>query len=529
MVDRKAERMRAAALEEETVRSCCVLVPLVRLPEDTRVWCLYHCQYECPCKSYKSPLDYAPDRNIRRAMPKCKKEALRAGGQGKASPKKAAAAAAGGGGPSLAGLPRGPKSAKLRAAAQLRRQSADRLSAPPPLTHPASQSARTAGYDIKRNVNDLKLPHKIVKGTKKPTLAKKPAEAKKGAAAAAAAVRKNQPGEIDLSMRPKDEKQFVRWGDFKSAFDEDRIVVYVHHRNGRPNIFVARPAEAPYVTNAENVKLIDDLRLMGLPPTIQNLVRKNVPYTFDPTDDGEPPNDEEKYAILNHNGIAWELNGVMQKKVRRSEADQIAQQQQQLQQKRRQEQEQQRIAAANAKAAAANANAAAPFSTPATTTSSFISAETQVMKLPRGQNLVTMQRAANSNQTMQIKLPPTTERQHWCTIRVQDDSQARSVQCPDSTLALKCSILKEATGLAMKEETTVRIPIPVPGEVEDFGVYAVPGLPRHVFVGPFTNRVETPAAAGRFGGGSDDIICLDSPEPTKTPEEDDVQASSIRI
>ena len=216
----------------------------------------------------------------------------------------------------------------------------------------------------------------------------------------------------------------------------------------------------------------------------------------------------------------------MQKKVRRSEADQIAQQQQQLQQKRRQEQEQQRIAAAKAAA-----NAAAPFSTPATTTSSFISAETQVMKLPRGQNLVTMQRAANSNQTMQIKLPPTTERQHWCTIRVQDDSQARSVQCPDSTLALKCSILKEATGLAMKEETTVRIPIPVPGEVEDFGVYAVPGLPRHVFVGPFTNRVETPAAAaGRFGGGgSDDIICLDSPEPTKTPEEDDVQASSIII
>ena len=32
MVDRNVERMRAAALEEETVRSCCVLVPLVRLP-----------------------------------------------------------------------------------------------------------------------------------------------------------------------------------------------------------------------------------------------------------------------------------------------------------------------------------------------------------------------------------------------------------------------------------------------------------------------------------------------------------------
>ena len=129
-------------------------------------------------------------------------------------------------------MPRGPKSAKLRAASELKRRlhsSADGLSSdPPPLTHPATQSARTAGYDIKRNVNELKLPHKIVKGTKKPALTKKPADAKKVSNAVA-----RQSGEIDLSMKPKDEKQFVRWRDFKSAFDADRIVVYVHHRNGR--------------------------------------------------------------------------------------------------------------------------------------------------------------------------------------------------------------------------------------------------------------------------------------------------------
>jgi hypothetical protein len=38
----------------------------------------------------------------------------------------------------------------------------------------------------------------------------------------------------------------------------------------------------------------------------------------------------------------------------------------------------------------------------------------------------------------------------------------------------------------MKEKTTVRIPIPVVTESETFGVYAVPGLQSHVFVGPFT-------------------------------------------
>ena len=68
----------------------------------------------------------------------------------------------------------------------------------------------------------------------------------------------------------------------------------------------------------------------------------------------------------------------------------------------------------------------------------------QVMKLPRGQNLVTMQRAPNSNQTMQIKLPPTTDRQHWCTIRVQDDSHARkvSVRSVSAPLSLRARGLK---------------------------------------------------------------------------------------
>ena len=51
------------------------------------------------------------------------------------------------------------------------------------------------------------------------------------------------------------------------------------------------------------------------------------PYVFDHTDDVDPAklHEEEKYAILSHNGIAWELQGVMQKKVKRSEADQVSQ------------------------------------------------------------------------------------------------------------------------------------------------------------------------------------------------------------
>ena len=63
--------------------------------------------------------------------------------------------------------------------------------------------------------------------------------------------------------------------------------------------------------------------------------------------------------------------------------------------------------------------------------------------------------------------------QHWSIIRVEGEEG--SVQCPDSYLALKVDVLKEAAVMALKENTTVRIPIAVKGEPDTFGVYAVPG------------------------------------------------------
>ncbi len=46
----------------------------------------------------------------------------------------------------------------------------------------------------------------------------------------------------------------------------------------------------------------------------------------------------------------------------------------------------------------------------------------------------------------------------------------------------------QAATLATATSTTVRIPIPVEDQDPSFGVYAVPGLKTHVFVGPFTVR-----------------------------------------
>jgi hypothetical protein len=44
--------------------------------------------------------------------------------------------------------------------------------------------------------------------------------------------------------------------------------------------------------------------------------------------------------------------------------------------------------------------------------------------------------------------------------------------------------------LAEQGKTVVRIPVTTQGEVQSFGVYAVPGLGTHAFIGPFTSKQE---------------------------------------
>ena len=82
-----------------------------------------------------------------------------------------------------------------------------------------------------------------------------------------------------------------------------------------------------------------------------------------------------------------------------------------------------------------------------------------------------------------------------------------SIQCPDSSLVLKCAILQQAATLATATSTTVRIPIPVADQDQSFGVYAVPGLKTHVFVGPFKSKEDLGNVA--LEDDDEDIVCLD--------------------
>ena len=106
---------------------------------------------------------------------------------------------------------------------------------------------------------------------------------------------------------------------------------------------------------------------------------------------------------------------------------------------------------------------------------------------------------------IQVKLPPTLAGQYWSLISVGQGQS--SIQCPDSSLVLKCAILQQAATLATATSTTVRIPIPVAEQDQSFGVYAVPGLKTHVFVGPFKSKEDLGNIAPE--DDDEDIVCLD--------------------
>jgi len=119
-----------------------------------------------------------------------------------------------------------------------------------------------------------------------------------------------------------------------------------------------------------------------------------------------------------------------------------------------------------------------------------VSIGARMEKLPLGQNLVTLvTNDPTSRPVINIKLPEA-KNHHWLIIRVEGEKGL--VQCPNSYLALKVDVLSWAAVMAQKENTNVRIPIAAKGEPDIFGVYAVPGLITHIFVGPFSNKLDRP-------------------------------------
>eukprot|EP00095_Tigriopus_kingsejongensis_P009626 maker-scaffold94_size379870-snap-gene-0.12 protein:Tk09626 transcript:maker-scaffold94_size379870-snap-gene-0.12-mRNA-1 annotation:"hypothetical protein L798_11659" len=294
--------------------------------------------------------------------------------------------------------------------------------------------ARTHGYAIMPN-DQIRLPHKVATKTvpKMPLVG--PLSAK---------LRALPEGSIDLNSQSKGSIQYVKWSLLKEEFVHDRIKVFLYARVSRSIVFLTKPSEAPYVIDAINLKDGKD----------EDYLREHLTVPAQALFEPNSPSDGIKYGILTHNGLAWELSGCLEKKI-------------------------QTFSEVLPKLKAQLSSKPIDNSKPI-----HISGDPEIQRVAQGRSLITLERS--DMPTMQIKLPPTTNSQHWFIIRI--DTETGSIQIPDTTLALKTGVLKQAANLAKKESTTVRIPIPVSKEVLHFGVYAVPGLETHVFVGPFSGQ-----------------------------------------
>ena len=108
-----------------------------------------------------------------------------------------------------------------------------------------------------------------------------------------------------------------------------------------------------------------------------------------------------------------------------------------------------------------------------------------VLRLPDGVSVVNMTQTKH-NRPMKIILPMTERNQYWYTINV--DTPNSEVTCIGSGLVMKVKVLRDTVELANQNKTTIRIPITANQGIEDCGVYAIPGLETHVFIGPFTSK-----------------------------------------
>ena len=418
-------------LRNRTIRKCAVLIPHLDLPDDTKTWCMFHCQYACPCYKFKNPLDFAPDRNPNSAEEKKRIKRIK-------------------------------RLAKLPPDQRPKPMSAKRKS--------VSVSARTTVSVNHKPNNKISIPHKVVV-KKVPKVNNK--KVNKGAQQQSQQQQQQQQqphqsiksnaAKLELMMSDKGSVQYVPLSVMKTEMRAENVSVWTYQRTHKSVVFVSQAGALPYVTNSENLLDLTPARINALPPVARDMLTEV-----------DPECDPSVFVILTHNGIAWEVTGSVRKKQqqdkdkRKSAAGGDQNQQQQQQQQHAKDY--------------------------VYTVTDTMEDEEEVRKLPPGQSLVCMQRPkSGAHPTMQIKLPATADFQHWCVIRVipknpDDPANNNAIKCPNSSMALKRAVLKHAAELAMKEQTTVRIPISVPGEVSAFGVYAVPGLDSHVFVGPFSDR-----------------------------------------
>ena len=452
---------------------CTVIVPLVNLPKSCAVWCLYHAQYSCPCSKYKNPLDFAPDietgaRGFHGKNMKTEGEEKESKRKLKVSDEKQRMAGKkkkSGGEVPLLGIEdidpdfQAESSVSSSVRHPLSTQAADRLKA---------QSARTKPLTKKQTI---KAPVSLVKARRKPARNPKIPDLVNLVGEDDGEEELEVSDELNFDLSQAGSCQYVRWDILKEKYQAGFIDFYfwVRPGRGRNMLFLTKAGERPYIATAVNLR-----NLQGCTQKLPSLVTDAVASIRE--------RDKARYCVLQYNGTVWTVRSL--KAIKGQKDLGLTTETESTPEKDIKPEVEKTASVPPAKDGAIKINLSEP-----------------VQKLPIGQSLITVVEGPNQKAIMQVKLPPTLTNQYWSLISVGEGQS--SIQCPDSSLGLKCAILQQAASLSTATATTVRIPIPVSDQDPSFGVYAVPGLKTHVFVGPFAG------ASTEVAAEDDDIVCLD--------------------
>jgi len=248
---------------------------------------------------------------------------------------------------------------------------------------------------------------------------------------------------LKLEVEVKYSLQNVRWDLFKKQFESKLIDLWFLVRPGRGKnlIFLTKGGEQPHIDTAINLRT-----LQGDTQNLPSLVSECIKVS--------QIGDRGKFVALESNGTVWTVVSLLS--IGGEKFDLTTDCNEHTEKKAKVHDHE---------------------------GSTKISLIEPVQKLPAGQSLITvvMGPTQRTRAMIHVKLPPTLTSQYWSLESVGQGQN--SIQFPDLTL-----ILQQAVTLSTATSTIVRIPIPVRDQDPSFGVYAVPGLKSHVFVGPFASN-----------------------------------------
>ena len=315
--DDKMEDAFSELKRTEDIVACTVVIPKVCLPKSCAVWCMYHCQYSCPCYKLRNPLDYGPDRSGSRNMAK------RSLGNKFTTRRKRSGV---GVEETRRSRSRSPEE-NVREAEELlgveeidpdlgkakEEGTIEEEELPVPVKKKRMvTSARTRGAAVQQS-SKVKLPYRQ-RSKRQGVLSSHLPDMEEIVKLASSPVRKGKvrgskqkqkeevTNKLSLQVQPRESRQYVRWDLFKQEFAVDeRIDLWFWVRptgRGKSMVFLTEHNTKPYIATAINMRNLQG-RTNNLPGLVSECLKP------------KQERDSRMYVVLESNGTVWTLVSIL--------------------------------------------------------------------------------------------------------------------------------------------------------------------------------------------------------------------------